>query len=150
MGKEENKQSTTNIVPHVEVAAVNRGALESLERAEVDIQIATAKKYPRKLSEFMVKAKEAIRSDKDIAKQCVYNRPVGKDARGNQKMVSGQSIRLAEIVAPAWQNLRVYDVIGEIGERSVKAIGFCFDLEKQCGGAPGGYRIDGDEGGCAI
>lgn len=115
-------------IEHVEVTAIEVNALEAMERATVDIQIATAKKYPRSIAKFVQKAKDMVSVDHETAVSCIYRRPVGK--KGNvMEYAEGESIRLAEIVAACYGNLRVGYVITEMTARYVKAIGVAHDLE---------------------
>lgn len=118
------------IPEHVEVVPVTGNAIEAMERATVDMQISTAHKYPRSISLFLTRAKEAVSVDYETAESCIYRRPVGKDeSEGGQKWITGCSIRLAEIVASCYGNLRVGAIITEITPRFVKAVGFAHDLE---------------------
>ena len=120
-----------NEIQHVEVTAIEQTALEVQERAAIDIQVATAKKYPRNLDKFVTDATAMIQKNKTIAAACVYNRPVGKDQRtGKMKFAEGPSIRLAEIVSSCYGNLRVATIITQVSPRQVKAQGLAFDLEK--------------------
>jgi len=118
-----------NEIEHVEVTAVESNALFAMERAEIDIQIATAKKYPRSIEVFHQQASDMIRANKQIAAECIYRRPVGKE-EGKMKYVEGPSVRLAEIVAACYGNLRIATIITEVSPRQVKAQGIAFDLEK--------------------
>jgi len=115
-------------IEHVEVVPVQVTALEAMERATIDVQIATAKQYPRSLEKFYRTAEEMIALDQDTAASCMYNRPVGKEA-GKMRYAEGMSIRLAEIVAASYNNLRVAGLITEMTSRYVKAIGIAHDLE---------------------
>jgi hypothetical protein len=121
--------SNENEVQHVEVAAVETNALEALERANIDTQVATAHRYPRSISKFIEKATELVSVDMETAESCIYRRPVGKDDGNSQKFVEGESIRLAEIVAATYGNLRVGVIITEMTPRYVKAMGVAHDLE---------------------
>jgi predicted Zn-ribbon and HTH transcriptional regulator len=121
-------ESQEQDIEHVEVAAIEVNALEAMERATVDIQIATAKKYPRNIAKFVQKAKDMVSVDHETAVSCIYRRPVGK--KGSvMEYAEGESIRLAEIVAACYGNLRVGYVITEMTPRYVKAIGVAHDLE---------------------
>lgn len=53
-----------------------------------------------------------------------------KDKSGQNKNIEGPSVRLAEIVASSWGNLRVQAVTIDIGEKSVTVRGMAHDLEK--------------------
>ena len=72
--------------------------LDVQERATIDIQISTAKRYPRSLETFTRKAVAYATIDEDTAESCIYRRPVGKDKNGKQTYAEGMSVRTAEIV----------------------------------------------------
>jgi len=76
------------------------GALEQIEKANIDIQIATAHTYPRSLALFNKRALEMVTLDEETAQSCIYRRPVGKE-KGKVIYAEGKSIRMAEIVDPA-------------------------------------------------
>jgi hypothetical protein len=119
-----------NQIEHVEVTAVEVNAIEVMERATVDVQIATAHKYPRDINKFIEQAKKMVAVDEETAASCIYRRPVGReDGSEGQKFVEGESIRLAEIVASTFGNLRIGVIISEMTPRYVKAMGFAHDLE---------------------
>lgn len=105
-------------------------AIMAIEKAEIDMQIATARKYPRSLEVFKKRALEMVSLDEETAESCIYRRPVGLDPdTGKQKVVEGESIRLAEIVAACYGNCRSGSMIIEMTPRYVKARGFAHDLE---------------------
>lgn len=110
--------------------AEHRGSpasLESVTRAQIDVQIATAKQYPRSVKRFMDDAQTLATLNREVAQSCYYVLP--RDG----KKVTGPSVRLAEIVASSWGNLRFGGVILEdMGDR-VKVQGFCLDVEKNNG-----------------
>jgi len=108
--------------------AVSADTLESMQRAEIDLQIATAHAYPRSISRFLQQATAMATVDCETADSCLYRRPVGK-VGSTMQYAEGESIRLAEIVAATYGNLRVQGVISEITPRYVKAIGMAHDLE---------------------
>ena len=101
--------------------------LTAINRAEVDIQIATAKQYPRDLSQVLNKIKTYATMDMETAEDCFYALRRGK---GNDvSIIEGISVRLAEIIAGAWGNLRVQSrIIGNDG-RTITCQGICHDLE---------------------
>jgi len=114
----------------VQTVAVMPTAIEAIERANIDIQIVTAHKFPRSLDRFYKTAKAMVTVDEETAKSCMYTRPVGKSASGQVVYAKGESVRLAEMVAASYQNLRIGAVIVETNDpMCVKAIGFGFDLE---------------------
>lgn len=101
--------------------------LSAINRAEVDIQIATAKQYPRDLAKVLNKIRTYATMDTETAEDCFYalRRGYGNDAN----VIEGVSVRLAEIIAGAWGNLRVQSrIIGNDG-RTVTCQGICHDLE---------------------
>jgi hypothetical protein len=95
----------------------------ALERAEIDMQIATAKRYPRSIAAFVKSARTLACASPQIAAQCSYAVP------RQGKTIIGPSIRLAEIVAPSWKNCRYGGRVVEIGDRFVSVQGFFYDLE---------------------
>lgn len=102
--------------------------LQAINRSEVDIQIATAKQYPRDLTEVLNKIATYATMDKETAEDCFYVlRRKGKD--GQDTVIEGLSVRMAEIIAGAWGNLRVAThIIGNDG-RMITAQAVCHDLE---------------------
>lgn len=98
--------------------------IEVLQRAEIDMQIATAKRYPRSIAQFKASATEIVGMDEETAESCIYRRPVG-----GGKTAEGMSIRMAEIVGACYGNLRYGAMLVEQTERQVKARGFCHDVQ---------------------
>lgn len=102
--------------------------LQAINRAEVDIQIATAKQYPRDLHAVLNKIATYATMDKETAEDCFYVLR-RKDAQGHDSVIEGLSVRMAEIIAGAWGNLRVQTrIIGNDG-RMITAQAICHDLE---------------------
>lgn len=98
-------------------------AISAIDRAEIDMQIATAKKYPRDLAKVLNNIRTLAQIDVETALACHYNLP-----RGGGK-IEGISVRFAEIVAGAWGNLRVATrIIGNDG-KTITAQGVIHDLE---------------------
>jgi hypothetical protein len=114
----ENNQQLT------EIEVIPPSAIEAITRAEVDIQIATAHRFPRSMQTFKRRAVEMATLDEDTAASCIYSRPVG-----GGKFAEGLSVRTAEIVGACYGNLRVGAMIVEQTERYVTARGFAHDLE---------------------
>lgn len=119
----------TPVVVNAELVAPTANVLDVQERASIDIQIATAKQYPRSLAQFTQRAVAYATIDEDTAESCLYRRPVGKDANGRQTFAEGMSVRTAEIVGSCFGNLRVGARIVEQTDRYVKAQGVAHDLE---------------------
>ena len=93
-------------------------------RAEVDIQVATAKRFPRSIKAFNRQAMEMATFNEDVAAGCIYALPRGG------KPIEGPSVRLAEIVLAAWGNVRADARVIDVGAKEITAEGMCWDLEK--------------------
>ena len=104
-------------------------ALLDLERASIDMQIATAHQFPRSLAKFKENALALVTLDEETAASCLYRRPVGRDRDGNETYAEGMSIRMAEIVAGCYGNLRVGTRTIESTPRYVVVQGVAHDLE---------------------
>jgi len=102
-------------------------ALESMERAAIDVQISTAKKYPRHLSNVKAKMLSFATLDTETAAGCFFTLPGRKG--GDGKPIQGPSIRMAEIALSTYGNLRAgARVINDDG-KIITAQGVCHDLE---------------------
>jgi len=98
-------------------------ALEAINRAEVDIQISTAHQYPRSLARVREKILEIATVDPVTAEACFYALP--RDG----KVIEGPSVRMAEIVAASYGNLRVAARVIGFDNAGVICQGVCHDLE---------------------
>ena len=107
--------------------------LAQLNSSEIDIQIKTAKQYPRSIAKFRQEALTMAIMDPETAASCFYKLK-RKNADGSIKFIEGESVRLAEICAVSWGNLRYGARIIEENDRAVTAQGFFFDVEKNVGG----------------
>lgn len=103
--------------------------LAVIERATIDGQIATAHVYPRSMAVFKRKAMEMVCLDEETAQSCIFRRPVGRKPDGSPEYAEGKSIRMAEIVAACYGNIRVGAQIVEMTPRFVRARGSAHDLE---------------------
>lgn len=79
---------------------VEKNTVALLSNAEINQQIATAKRYPRSVSLFIKKATELVTLNESIAQQCIYALP--RDG----KVIEGPSARMAEVIINAWGNSR--------------------------------------------
>lgn len=110
--------------------------LEAINRSEIDMQIATAKRFPRDVEQAKNRILALACQDKDIAYNCFYHleRTERKqDEHGNcrevKTVIEGLSVRMAEIIATSWGNLRCASrIIGNDGKQ-ITAQGVCHDLE---------------------
>ena len=106
------------------VVSQGGGTLLAVRGQDVDIQIATARQYPRNITAFKRQAMDMATLDDETAASCFYCLP-----RGGKKIM-GPSARLAEIVASAWGNMRAQSKVVEVNDKEVVAEGACWDLEK--------------------
>lgn len=111
------------------IVPVTPGAIESLTRAEVDIQIATARRFPRSITRSIKDAMTMACLDVEVAGSTFYKLK-RTSADGGTKVIEGPSVRMAEIMGAAWGNLRVQSRIVEVGEKEVVAQGVAMDLER--------------------
>lgn len=118
-----DEQSLQTIEP-VEVQVIdNAASLAALNKSEIDVQVATAKQYPRNLSQVLNNIETLATMDEDTASACFYM------LRRQGKLIEGPSIRMAEIIASSWGNIRVQArIIGNDG-KMITAQGVCHDLE---------------------
>ena len=92
--------------------------------AEVDVQISTARRFPRSLKAFKQQALEMATFDEETASGCFYALPRGK------KPVEGPSVRLAEIILSAWGNIRSEARVIAADAKEITAEAMTWDLEK--------------------
>lgn len=98
-------------------------AFEAQERASIDVQVATAKRYPRSLRRVRDNSIAIVTMTKDTAKSCRYNKPVGG------KTLNGASVHLARIICQQYGNIRVQQRIKSIDAKSIVAEAVAFDME---------------------
>jgi hypothetical protein len=118
--------------PSAPIEVVKESELQRIETVEIDRQIATAKKFPRSIELFHKSAMTLATQDEEIAESCVYTRPVGTKIINGRKVTefaSGMSVRLAEIAAACYGNIRVYAMLIEATPRFVRCRGMAFDVE---------------------
>lgn len=93
------------------------------DKAAIDVQIATAKAFPRSIKRATENALAIVTMDKDTAEVCNYSLPRGG------KPISGPSVHLAKILAQQWGNLRIDAKVVNIDATHVTSESVCFDLE---------------------
>lgn len=98
-------------------------SLDRAERANIDIQVSTAKQYPRSISRCANNAVAFATMDKETAQSCGYALPRGG------KPITGPSVHLAKIIAQQYGNLRAEAKVVEITDRQVVSRGTAWDLE---------------------
>jgi hypothetical protein len=105
----------------LEIVAIS--ALELITKAEIDVQISTAKAFPRSIKQFIDKAMSIATVNENVAASCAYALPRGG------KSLEGPSVRLAEIVASSYGNIRTGARVISNDGKIITAQGICHDLE---------------------
>jgi hypothetical protein len=98
-------------------------SLSLITKAEIDIQISTAKAFPRSNKMFLDRALSMATLNEDIAASCAYALPRGG------KALEGPSVRLAEIVCSSYGNIRAGARVIANDGKTITAQGICHDLE---------------------
>lgn len=120
-----------------EIITVNSAdMLEAINRSEIDIQIATARRFPRNIEQAKKRIVMLATQDKNIAYNCFYHlerKETKQDENGQWRegktVIEGLSVRMAEIIATSWGNMRcAARIIGNDG-KVITAQGVCHDLE---------------------
>jgi hypothetical protein len=96
----------------------------ALAGALLDKRIASAKQWPRSISQFKREATQLLHEDIETARSAEYAKPVGGGT------VTGPSVRLAEIAAYCWKNIDVEISDPIISENSVTVQAFAWDMER--------------------
>ena len=107
----------------IQVISEGIEVFEAQERAAIDTQVATAKKYPRNLTRVRMNSIAIATMNKETAEACRYAKPVGG------KNVVGPSVHLARIVCQQYGNIRVQQRIKQITDKSIIAEAVAFDME---------------------
>lgn len=87
-----------------ELEVMQPSAIEAMERAQVDIQISTARKYGRVISAVKSRMLEYATLDEETAASCFYTLPARKG--GDGQSIKGPSVRLAEIALASYQHVK--------------------------------------------
>lgn len=114
----------SNEVTVVEQSAQDT-ALYLITKAEIDQQISTAKAFPRQsMKVFMDEVLTLATMTEEVAESCNFALPRGG------KIIEGPSIRLAEIIAHCYGNIRYGARVIENDGKTITCQGVCHDLEK--------------------
>lgn len=105
------------------IQEISPAAIYSQDKAAIDVQISTAKLYPRNIKRSIDNAIAIVTMDTETAKTCTYSVPRGG------KAVTGPSVHLAKILAQVWGNMRIDSKVVDIDARHVTSESVCFDLE---------------------
>lgn len=109
---------------NVSIVRPEVGALEAISRSEVAMQLDSAHRWPRSVSKFLRDATTLATMSVEVAESCMYSVPRGG------KMITGPSVRLAEMIASSWGNLHVGARVIDAGETELTAQAVAWDLEK--------------------
>lgn len=124
-----------------QIQVVPQEALYLITKAEIDIQISTAKAFPRSMKQFLDTATGMATLTEDIAASCSYALP------RQGKAIEGPSVRLAEIVTAAYKNVRSGARVIANDGKTITAQGICHDLENNnCVTVEVKRRITGKDG----
>ena len=108
---------------NVQIAVVAQESLSLITKAEIDVQISTAKAFPRSLKQFQDRAMSMATFSEEIAASCSYALPRGG------KSLEGPSVRLAEIIVSSFGNIRSGARVIANDGKTITAQGICHDLE---------------------
>ena len=108
-------------VTQVEVQSVTQ--LDAVEKANVDVQVSTAKMYPRNISRIRTNSIALVTMDKETAQSCSYALPRGG------KPITGPSVHLARILAQQYGNMRAEARVVEITDKQIVSRATAWDLE---------------------
>ena len=97
--------------------------VDAVERANVDSQVATAKRYPRDIRRSIDNSVVMATMNQETAQSCSYALPRGG------KPITGPSVHLAKIIVSNWGNMRTEAKVVQITDKQVISRGTCWDLE---------------------
>lgn len=111
-------------IEHEEIISTPSMAV-SLQSAEIDQQVSTARAYPRSMKSVQNKILSMATMDEESAKECLYALPRGG------KPIKGPSIRFAEVLKQAFGNCRSAARVIHVDRKEmfVEAEGVFHDLE---------------------
>lgn len=105
------------------IQQINPEVVYQQDKAAIDVQISTAKAFPRNIKRATDNALAIATIDTETAKTCTYSVPRGG------KAITGPSVHLAKILAQQWGNLRIEAKVVGIDDKQVTSEAVCFDLE---------------------
>lgn len=110
---------TTELMP----VQINGEVAMLQEKAQIDVQISTAKAFPRNIKRSTDNAIAIATLDADTASTCTYSVPRGG------KAITGPSVHLAKIIAQVWGNMRIEAKVIDVDGKNVTSQAIAFDLE---------------------
>lgn len=109
------------------------GALGAITRAEIDTAIATARRFPRSLEKFLKESEALVTYSPELAAKCTYALKRWDAKKQKNVSITGPSVRLAEMLAYSWGNVRIVGrIVGQDGQ-TITAEGTALDLERNVG-----------------
>lgn len=118
-----------------ELQLVGQNALKTITEAEMNTGIDIAKRYPRDPMQCKKTVLQLAAADRETAEACFFVLPRKKKNNDTGKMedanIEGESIRLAEIVATSWKNIRYGTRIINVDKvnKTITAQAMVMDLE---------------------
>ena len=112
-----------------EVAQVAQGdaqsviQMDAIEKANVDVQVLTAKQFPRNVTRAIQNSIVMATIDPETAQMMRYALPRGG------KPITGPSVHLAKLIVSNWGNVRAEAKVVQITDSQVVSRGTCWDLE---------------------
>jgi hypothetical protein len=94
------------------------------ERAQIDMLVSTAKRYPRDLERAVESMIKAACRDQETAESCAYH--LSRDGHS----IEGPSVHLARIVVARYGNIRFGGRVISNNGRVITGQGFCHDCEQ--------------------
>lgn len=114
----ENYESLPSEAQNLQIIQV-----DAVERANIDSQVATAKKYQRDIRKSIDGSIVIATMNQETAQSCGYAIPRGG------KLITGPSVHLAKIIVSNWGNLRTEAKVVQVTDDQVISRGTCWDLE---------------------
>lgn len=108
----------------IDAMIVGNETLATLNKSEINQQIATAHEFPRSVKVFLQELETMATLNEAVADECIYAIP--RDG----KMIEGPSVRFAELVVHSWGNSRAGARVVAEGKDTLTAQGVFHDLEK--------------------
>lgn len=105
------------------IEVIQPHALELIERAQIDMQVTTARKYPRDIAKVKRSMLSFATLDEETAESCFYT--LSREG----KAIQGPSVRLAEIAVSCYGNLRAASRLIDNDGKTITSQGMCHDLE---------------------
>lgn len=119
--------------------AIDASAISTIVKGEIDMQIATAHRFPRSVTVFRKEALGLVTLDQAVAEGCNYvlrRKQWDNDKREFVTVnIEGPSARFAEVICSTWGNVRWGSRV--VGERNgfIVAQGMFHDLQRNSAGA---------------